>query len=217
MVFDIYFHNDFDGRASAAIILAWLKQRGDRAGKLMPIDYSLTPAWLQPNFFTGRRPTIVVDYPYHPGAAMWFDHHPTTFKRADWQRQFRQDKSHRFESRYHSCAHQVYDALRKDFGFRPPVVIKKLIPWADIEDSAGYRSAKQAVLSREPAFRIRTYMDQPANKRRPLQWLITALGEKSLDEITKDVRVRAAYRRYRTSLLNAISFYRTHLKRQNGI
>ncbi len=86
MKYDIYFHNDFDGRASAAVMLAFLRSRGDDIEHYIPIKYDVIPKWIDDKFleknklFKGKHsPAIIVDFPYHPQAAFWFDHHIRPF------------------------------------------------------------------------------------------------------------------------------------------
>src|SRR5581483_7562722 len=99
MKYDIYFHNDFDGRAAAAIMLAFLRSRGDDAEHFVPLGYEMQDAYLKENFFAThklfkgkRNPPIIVDFAFHPKAAWWFDHHPTTFKREEWREKFKPSK-----------------------------------------------------------------------------------------------------------------------------
>ena len=44
MTYDLYFHNDFDGHASAAVMLSFLGGRGDRIGHFVPVDFDLQDA-----------------------------------------------------------------------------------------------------------------------------------------------------------------------------
>src|ERR1700685_3337099 len=112
MKYDIYFHNDFDGRASAAVVLAFLRSRGDDIEHFTPVNYYLLSQWMDEKFFekhklfSGKRnPAIIVDFLYHPKAAMWFEHHATTFKRPEWEKKFKPDTFHRLEPQYPSCCH----------------------------------------------------------------------------------------------------------------
>jgi oligoribonuclease NrnB/cAMP/cGMP phosphodiesterase (DHH superfamily) len=123
MKYDIYFHNDFDGRAAAAIVLAFLRSRGDDIGHFTPVKYDVIPQWLDERFFEkhklfkGRRnPAIIVDFPYHPAAAFWFDHHIRPFRKNGWEGKFTPDKCRRYDDSYRSACHLALDSLSKGFG-----------------------------------------------------------------------------------------------------
>lgn len=188
MVYDIYFHNDFDGIASAAVMLKFLESRGDKVRRYVPVTYDIRPRWPKLKF---RRPTIIVDFYYHPQATFWFDHHPTSFIRESWRRRFRQGKFKRWETRYQSSCHLVIDALTERFGFRPPRHFAELTRWVDVVDSASYVSARQAVAMREPALRISEFLDSQKSGK-SLQWFIRLLAEKPLAAVARDPRLRKA-------------------------
>src|SRR5271155_4749866 len=109
MLYDIYFHNDFDGRASAAVMLAFLRSRGDDIEHFIPVKYDIIPVgtkkqWLDDKFleknklFRGKHnPAIIVDFPYHPQAAFWFDHHLRPFRKPGWEKKFKSDREHRYD------------------------------------------------------------------------------------------------------------------------
>src|SRR5579859_7809019 len=127
MKYDIYFHNDFDGRAASAVMLAFLRSRGDDIEHYVPVRYDLIPQWRDEKFFEKHRlfkgrhnPAIIVDFPFHPSAAFWFDHHLTPFRKPGWEKKFKSDKSHRYDDTYRSACALVYDSLKKDFAWKPP-------------------------------------------------------------------------------------------------
>src|SRR5882672_7372494 len=101
MLYDLYFHDDFDGHAASAVVLAFLRSRGDDAGHFVPVKYDIIPEWLDEDFFNkhklfkGKRNlAVVVDFPYHPKAAFWFDHHLLPFRKKVWGDKFKPDQSH---------------------------------------------------------------------------------------------------------------------------
>jgi hypothetical protein len=142
MKYDIYFHNDFDGFASASIILNFLRSRGDDIINYYPVEYPVDPKWFRKKF---SRPTIVVDFLFHPRAEIWFDHHPTAFFNASWEKNFKSKKLLQWDAGYKSCSHLIFDKLISEFNFNPPKFINDLVYYADKIDGALFASAKEAL------------------------------------------------------------------------
>lgn len=219
MKYDIYFHNDFDGRASAAVMLSFLQSRGDEIEHFVPVNYHLTRQWLDEKFFAkhalfkGRRnPAIVVDFMYHPAAAFWFDHHPTTFKKESWKKRFKPTKFHHWNPRYVSNCHLTYAALKESFGWRPPKVLKDLIPWADMIDGAQYKNPLQTIRIKEPALEIAAFVDRKDDDEREAAALIKALAQKSLREIASLKKIRTVAASVRRENLKTLEFYKKNLQ-----
>ena len=146
MLYDVYFHDDFDGRASAAVMLAFLWSRGDDIEHYIPVKYDVIPKWRDERFleknklFKGKHnPAIIVDFPFHPQAAFWFDHHLTPFRKPGWEKKFKPDRERRYDDSYRSACHLVYDSLREGFGWKPPAHLRELVKWLNVIDFAGYR------------------------------------------------------------------------------
>jgi hypothetical protein len=217
MTYDLYFHNDFDGWASAALMLSFFGSRGDRVGHFVPVDHDLQSQWLDDGFFKKHRlfkgvrnAPVVLDFPFHPGAAFWYDHHSTTFKKEAWRKKFHEDKEHAYQPRYFSCCHMVYDALKRDFGWRPPAYFKELVRWLDMIDGARFASARQTIIMKEPAFAVDNFIDRPDNSKRA-GWLIKYLATVPLDEVAKVPQVAAVGKRARRNAARNLAFYRKHL------
>jgi oligoribonuclease NrnB/cAMP/cGMP phosphodiesterase (DHH superfamily) len=219
MKYDIYFHNDFDGRASAAVMLAFLRSCGDQIAHFTPVNYDLTQQWLDPNFFKKhklfkgpRNPAIIVDFIYHPAAAFWFDHHPTTFKRDDWRKKFKPDKFHQLQPHYLSNCHLTYTALKQDFGWKPEKHFVELVKWLDVIDGARYRSSKQTLELKEPALEVDAFIDETDHNKKETVAIIKLLSEKPLSTIAKMPKVQKAARTMRKSNIKGLSFYRKNMK-----
>ena len=65
--------------------------RGDRIGHFVPVDFDLQAQWRDDEFFAKHRlfkgkrnAPVVLDFPFHPGTAFWFDHHLSPFKKEAW-------------------------------------------------------------------------------------------------------------------------------------
>lgn len=219
MKYDIYFHNDFDGRASAAVVLAFLRSRGDDIEHFTPVDYDLLPHWLDEHFFEkhklfkGRRnPPIIVDFLYHPKAAFWFEHHPTTFKKESWRKGFRPSKFKTLRAEYASCTHLVYDHLKKNFPWKPPRHLMELVKWLDVIDGANYRSAKQTLEMKEPAIQIGNFIEEKADSLPIASWTIKYLSERPIKDLAKEPRVAKVTKKVKAETKKKIAFYRKNLK-----
>ncbi|HVM76981.1 MAG TPA: hypothetical protein VMU07_02415 [Candidatus Paceibacterota bacterium] len=217
MIYDIYFHNDFDGRACAAVMLAFLRSRGDDIEHFTPVNYYLLEDWLDEKFFEkhklfrGRRnPPIIVDFLYHPAAAWWFEHHPTTFKKPEWEKRFRADRQHRLEPQYPSCCHLVCAALQKDFAWKAPRHISELVKWLDVIDGAQYKSAKQTIELKEPALRVNEYIERQSHTKAENAWLVKALSERPLASIANEPKVKQLIRFVKEQDKKGIAFYKKH-------
>jgi hypothetical protein len=218
MTYDLYFHNDFDGWASAAVMLAFFEGCGDRIGHFVPVDHDLQPQWIKEDFFTkhhlftGKRfAPVVLDFPFHPGAAFWFDHHPAAFKKEAWQKKFHEDQTHIYRPRYFSCCHMVYAMLVRNFTWHPPKYFGELIEWLDIIDGARYASAKQTLAMKEPAFTVSNFIDAQGRNPKIAEWLIRQLAAAPLHDAAKIPKVAAAGRHARKIVARNLAFYRKHL------
>ncbi len=218
MTYDLYFHNDFDGHASAAVMLSFLKSRGDRVAHFVPVDYHLQDEWLREDFFSAhklfrgkRYPAVVLDFAYHPKAAMWFDHHPTGIKRADWRKRFMPDSLHVLAPHYFSCCHEVYDVLRKNFGWKPPRHFAALAQWLDVVDAARYASARQTIALKEPALQVDAFIEREGGSAAGSARIVKALAAKSLPAIARLPRVRKTVAVQKAEIRNALAFYRAHM------
>ncbi len=207
MVYDIYFHDDFDGRASAAVLWDYLKKRGDDIKGFYTVDYALEPRWPK---FKFPRPAIIVDFLYHPKAAMWFDHHVMPFLLPAWKKSFRRTKNMHWDSRYASCCHFIMDELTKYLGYRPPVHIRELAKWLDVIDGANYKSARQVIEMKEAPIQLAYFIEGRGKKGDPKTWLIKLLAEMPLGEIVKVPRVAKTISRIRKDLTSSLAYYRAH-------
>lgn len=217
MKYDIYFHNDFDGWASAALMLNFLRSRGDDVEHYIPVGYHLMPQWLRENFFAshrlirGRRnPAIIVDFLYHPKAVFWFDHHPTTFQKKNWRNNFKQSKYFNWDPRYQSCYSFILDSLTKNFGYKPPHHLKELARWLDVVDGANYKSVKQWMEMKEPALQLDAFVDKGGDSSERATWLINELSLYPASSVVRRPRVRKDVASIRLALKKAVAFYKKH-------
>jgi hypothetical protein len=217
MKYDIYFHNDLDGLASAALMLNFLRSRGDRIEHYVPVDFRLRRHWLKDNFFADHKlikgkqnGAIVVDFLYHPKAVFWFDHHPTTFQRKDWRDNFKQSKYFNWNPKYKSCYSLVLDSLTKNFGYKPPPHLKKLALWLDVVDSADYKSIKQWMEMKEPALELDAFVDRYGSSPGLTTRFINELSTRPVSKIVKQPRIKRGIASVRLALKKAAAFYKKH-------
>lgn len=218
MTYDIYFHNDFDGRASAAVVLAFLRSRGDNIAHYVPVDFYLLPQWTHEKFFElhklfkGKRyPAIVVDFPYHPAAAWWFDHHETPFRKPGWEKRFVPDARHMVAPDYPSCCHAVYDSLKKNFGWRAPQHFRSLVKWLDVIDGAQYATPRETIYLNKPALCVDAFIDATYHSRVTAAWMIKLLAERSLVNIARLPEVKKIADATRAKNIAALPFYSAHI------
>ncbi len=148
----IYYHRDFDGMASAAILAEALQTtRKEEDVTWSGVNFDRTLDWRR--FGLGER-FAVVDFHFHPKAEFWFDHHPTTFLTPEFEKLYHSDDRHCFDPRALSCPPIILQHARDKWGWDPPARFRELCEWSDVIDSARYRSAEHALFGKEPALRI---------------------------------------------------------------
>jgi len=224
MKYDIYFHNDFDGRAASAVVLAFLRSRGDDIEHFVPVKYDIIPVgtnkqWLDDKFleknklFRGKHnPAIVVDFPYHPQTAFWFDHHLRPFRKSEWEKKFTPDRAHRYDDSYRSACHLAYDSLREGFGWKPPAHLRELVTWLDVIDFADYKSARQTIDMKEPAIQTNVFIENTNDDAAMTVATIKFLAEKPIDEFVMIPRVKKRLDILRRNMQKSIEFHKKNIK-----
>ncbi len=181
-----YFHDDFDGISSGAVMLDFLQSRGDEIISFNRVNYlpSLKSHWPDDEF---KGPFIIVDFLYHPRASWWFDHHLTTFTLPDWKDNFRPDNNHFWDVNFKSCCGMMAAHFVKEFGYCPPAHIKELTKWADIVDSAGYDSAKQVIEAESLALKLNLALLSLEEKENAIsrKFIIKQLAKAEISELLK--------------------------------
>lgn len=220
MKYDLYFHDDFDGRACAAVFLDFFRQQkqNNSIARFIPVSYPVPQEWSHDDFFSrpnilggDGNPAIIVDFRYHPSAFFWIDHHATPFLIPDWQYRYTPSSHHNWDPSYLSCCRQVIALLTRFFDYRPPQHIIELGFWLDIVDGASYSSAEQAVFRAEPALLIDAFIDEYCRQEDQLLWLVEMLSLQSLDSIVCDQRLISYRDVFSFQLTHALNFYKSHL------
>jgi hypothetical protein len=197
----IYFHYPcFDGLVSAAIAMDFLETSEFwRFTAYHAVNYDQKGRWLR-----ARLPerSAVVDFLYHPHAAFWADHHPTTFLNDHAFRQFESDRARAdrfllYDRKATSCAILLIDHLRAKLS--EPDRFTEMAKWADKIDSANYSSVDEAVFGCAPALDINLALTIEADDQRFCELLLKSLSSQTLKEVSElpDVRRRTAIGRRR--------------------
>jgi len=131
----VYYHRDFDGVVSAAMLVSLLST----APQLYPVDYHLKANWASMDL---GKPAAIVDFLFHPDAALWIDHHVDPFIIPEWKYIALQQQFYVWDLTALSCpplidrVFQFTGNLRKHFA--------PYIHWSSIIDSARYESPQAA-------------------------------------------------------------------------
>ncbi len=148
----IYYHRDFDGMASAAILADALEQTGrEQSVRWAGVNFDRTLNWEE--FAVGQN-FAVVDFHFHRRARYWFDHHPTTFLTEEDASLFTPDDQRCFDPTAPSCPPIILQHTVARWGYQPLPHFAELSKWSNIIDAAKYGSADQALFGTEPAIRV---------------------------------------------------------------
>lgn len=187
--YHIYFHNDLDGLVSSAIMFDFLVKNDDGVASFNPIDYApgLRENWAKYKF---KEPFVLMDFLYHPRAAWWFDHHETTFINPLWRKKYKNDDRHFFDPKYKSCCGAILYHLKKTYGYKVPSDLSLIVEGADIVDSAGYKSAKEAISTEKDYRKFSFFLHEANINNKTWAWLSMALPYRPLKKILADSRIK---------------------------
>ncbi|MDO8523275.1 MAG: hypothetical protein Q7S12_03280 [bacterium] len=199
MKYDIYFHaNCLDGAASAATLKYFLNLRGDDFAKYIPLQHPVNKKWWRS--FKMEQPSAITDILYHPGAKIWFDHHPTTFIDNNWEKKFRKDDWHILDTKSPSCTGLILRTLSSRTESKIPVRLKELAKWADIIDRIDSKkiSVKDLLELKSPAFQIGFFLDNESKVSLSRQkQLIDVLSKRPLASAANLPWVRRGFIKYK--------------------
>jgi len=188
----IYYHRDFDGIASGAMLAEALEATGrEQDVQWSGVNFDRTLEW--PSFSLDER-FAVVDFHYHPRAEYWFDHHPTTFLTEEDEASFTPDANRRFDPESPSCPPIVLLHGREQWNWDPGNRFDELVRWSNIIDSASFESAEQALFGKDPALRIMRALSAAPNYHFHDR-ILMLLREQPLIEVAADPDVEHAYAR----------------------
>lgn len=197
----IYYHRDFDGMASAAILADALEACGlEQDVCWSGVNFDKTLNW--ESFAMGQF-FAVVDFHYHPRAKYWFDHHPTTFLSSTDEAGFEPSDRHVFRPDSPSCPPIILEHAQKHWGYEPPAHFEELAKWSDIIDSASFGSADQALFGTDPAIRVSRALtcapDLSFHDK-----VVKLMRRQSLVQVASDVTIERCYERSCRNRENAL-------------
>ena len=185
----------FDGAASAALFSRLVQhvepgplEFAYRACGYGPGQNGLDPAWLDGQI------NAVLDFRYTtaPQLHWYFDHHRTAFPmpgdREHFEQHARADGRRFHDETYGSCSKLIADVGRERFGFHDPL-LDELVYWADIIDSARFKSAEQAVMRQEPELQLMSVLEHHGDVVL-LQKLVPQLASVPLHEVATAAEIQ---------------------------
>ncbi len=163
MEYHLYHHDDLDGIASGAIFLEFLKTRGDSYGSTHPVNYEIDMTSEHWTSFHFKKPFIIFDFQYHPDAHWWVDHHDSAFRLAGQvaQDNFNNDSQHHLDKDAPSGAGLLMRFLEDKHDFDSSDIIKDLVKFVDIDDSATYKTLQDSIDMVNPYKIIQLLLDDP--------------------------------------------------------
>lgn len=184
----VFYHDDFDGVASAAILAGCLKDVLNTPCTFEAVNYHLKSRWHDPKPLR-EDDYAIVDFLFHPGAKVWFDHHETTFIQQPYADAFSANLENTSTERpvwvwnahAPSCGKFIYDQLTVN----GPETLKKyqtLAEYADLVDAVQYESPEACYDLSHPATALNhahRYLSE-GTKSSVIQALMTGDIESSL-------------------------------------
>src|SRR5678815_401249 len=146
----IYYHRDFDGMVSAAVLACILQERGE-AVDWESVNYDQRRDW---KAFGRDRRFAIVDFHFHPRAEFWFDHHPTTFLTPELRETYAPSDRWCWDESSPSCPPLILKHAARHWGYEAPERFLEMARWSDIIDAARYENVEQAVFGDAPALRV---------------------------------------------------------------
>lgn len=136
----IYYHNDLDGVMSAVMYAKLLKE--SNPGLIFhysSVNYGTTNWETSSIVDKYNSDIIIVDFKYHPHAAMWFDHHYANIDIVEELKSKGIVVPGRFDPTAPSCTNVIYNMEGRN-KYIDEDLIKKLVTEVDMIDSAGFKT-----------------------------------------------------------------------------
>ncbi len=209
----IYYHRDFDGMASAAILADALEATGREENvRWSGVNFDRTLHWEE---FAMGQEFAVVDFHYHQRAKYWFDHHPTTFLTAEDEASFTPDDRRAFDPTSPSCPPIVLRHAAEHWGYQAPAHFEELAKWSNIIDAAQFQSAEQSMFGSEPAIRVSRALtcapDLSFHDK-----VVRMMRKKPLVQVANDPTVDRCYERSCRNRDNAIDNFNGTIRMSSG-
>ena len=187
----IHYHRDFDGMVSAAVLATLLRERTGDEIAWSSVNYDQRNDWEN---FSKDEEFAIVDFHFHPRAAYWFDHHPTTFLTPELRAQYAPSDRWNWDETSPSCPPLILRHAEEHWGATTSERFREMAEWSDIVDAARYKDVEQAVFGDAPALRItRALTVAPTSEW--LDELVGALSEGTLEDVANRPSVEKAFQR----------------------
>lgn len=192
-MFTIWYHRDFDGIASAAILADVIRTKKGRTDvRWEGINHDRRHEWEA--WGGGGEEFAVVDFFFHPRAAYWFDHHPTTFINDAFRAAYKESDVWHFDPTAPSCPPIILQHASKYWEYKVPERFVELTHWSNIIDSAKFKSAEEALFGDQPALRV---MRALSVAPRP-DWsdeIVRRLLSNDISDVANDPEIEKRYQR----------------------
>jgi len=133
----IYFHRDFDGIVSAALLATIFKKRGNFQQFIYkPVDFNIKNEWLSMKL---EQPAAILDFFYHPDATYYFDHHESSISEQFFGKETVDDDYICLNTKFKSTPAILKYKFQSLFDF---TAYQKILEWSDIIDNSEYPSPK---------------------------------------------------------------------------
>jgi hypothetical protein len=217
----LYFHAPcFDGIASAALLWEHLAgTAGWSEVDLLPVNYGVNGRWLQSRIPKG---SAVVDFLFHPSAALWFDHHATTFHSLTAERKYKREHQRKvwiYDPLSPSCASVIWRWARQQPASplaHPSQELRELVDWSDKIDAARYDSVQEVHHAVAPALRINAALTIDPTPGF-LQELVRGLRSRSLKAVAAHSEVQRRFAAFRRRSEEGLQRLRESAKLLDGV
>ena len=207
----VYLHRDFDGAASAALVLRWLRrQYNPEQIRLTTVDYG--EPWKDIRLF---QPCAVVDFLYHPDATYFWDHHGSSFLSTEWEKDFDGRKDRREPVWYDAAEPSCASLIARTIPVLDAEEVRGLVHWSIVIDAARYESVGQVFASREPALRINLALADASE--RLFVDVARGLSTGSLEQVAELPNVKERFAEAREVQLRELDYFKTRIRYVAGI
>jgi hypothetical protein len=184
----LFHHRCFDGVTSAALFSRFYREHIDAGAEFAYLGLTHQAGDSFPPDAFSEEQQACVDFRYHrsPRLTWWFDHHQSAFPTAEDEAHFRADQSgHKFyDPKARSCSKFLADTVTRIHGFdQKPLA--ELIEWADIIDSASFKTPQQAVGLEAPALKLMAALEN-ADTDAFVEGIIRQITERPLAELAAE-------------------------------
>ena len=204
----IYLHRDFDGAASAALVLRWLRGRYDpKKIRLTTVDYG--EPWKDIRL---SQPCAVVDFLYHPDTTYFWDHHGSSFLSTAWVKDFDGRKGRREPVWYDPAEPSCASLIARTIPSEDEEEVRDLVHWSIVIDAARYESVEQVFASREPALRINLALADA-----PEPFFVDVARGLSTGSLEQVAELRERFADAREIQLRELDYFRASIRYKDGI